>query len=81
MCGFVGATVFPFRKTNVRFETPPKRRKEDSSGTVQQGVSVQDDEPGPSTGMKFSVSPEMKRFGQHLMAEVEARTKYHLESG
>ena len=65
----------------MRFETPPKRRKKDDSATAQQGCSSQGDELVPVSGEKFSFSPEMNRFGRHLMAEVEARTKYHLQSG
>ena len=78
---FVGSTVFPFRKVNVRFETPPKRRKEGESATVFQGCSSQSGDLVLSSDGKYAVSPEMKQFGRHLMAEVEARTRYHLESG
>ena len=60
---------------------PPKRRKENDSATAQQGCSSQGDELVSASGGKFSVSPEMKRFGRHLMAEVEAWTRYHLQSG
>ena len=78
---FIGSTVFPFRNMNVRFETPPKRRKESESATVFQGCRSQGDDLVPPPGAKYAVSPEMKQFGWHLMAELEARTRYHLESG
>ena len=78
---FIGSTVFPFRKVNVRFETPPKRRKESESATVRQDCSSQGDDLVPPPGATYAVSPEMKQFGRHLMAKVEARTRYHLQFG
>ena len=65
----------------MRFETPPERRKGGVSATAFQGCSSQGGDLVPSSEAKYAASHEMKQFGRHLMAEVEARTRYHLESG
>ena len=70
--------MFPFRKTNVRFETTSQRQKEGASSTVLEtilsGYSSQEDKAISNPVKVAALSPEVVPFCLHLVLEVEEPT-------
>ena len=70
--------MYPFAKSSVRFQTPPKRRRVAGARTMVES----DWSAGDLSAAEAVVSPELvAAISRHIVAEVESRTVPTIQSG